>query len=167
MKKLSFFTTVAVLALAIQARAETVKLLITNIHCPGCCKAITEAVEKVPGAKITSTLKAGKEKATPVTVEIDLSKSDVGDLAKAANNAETPHRESKGAPSVTLVLPAPSLTKDNLGKVAESLEKVEGIDAKGSKGHPKGKTIHIKLDDKGGGKLADIKKALGDLTQKD
>lgn len=102
----------------------------------------------MPSAKVTSK----PTKANPTAeVSIDTEKADVGDLAKAAAGAPTPHR-SDGAPSATLVL------KGKAEDVSESLAKVKGVDAKASKAE-KGE-IHVKLDDKGGAKLSDIKTAL-------
>ena len=51
-----------------------------------------------------------------VPVMFDSAKADVGDLAKAAAAADTPHRDSRGAPSATLVLPAPHITAANAKK---------------------------------------------------
>jgi hypothetical protein len=97
-----------------------------------------------------------------VVVDIDSSKGDVGDLAKAAADAETPHR-AKGAPTVALILPGGGLKKGDDAKLAEALEGVKGVDAKASS--VRGKAVIVKLDDKGGAKLADIKKALAKVTK--
>ena len=109
---------------------------------------------------------AGKDKPTTVTVVIDLAKGDVGDLAKCCADCDTPHKGSKGACSATLVVDAPSLTKGNAEKVEAALKDVKGVDAKASKAQVKSKEIHVKLADKGGAKLADIKKALDDFIKK-
>jgi hypothetical protein len=90
-------------------------------------------------------------------VEINPAKGDVGELAKAAAGAETPHR-AKGAPSATLVLNAPRVKATDGKKVKEVLKNVKGVDANASA--VRGKTIQVKLSDEGGAKLADIKKAL-------
>jgi copper chaperone CopZ len=97
-------------------------------------------------------------------VQGKINKGDVGDLAKAAAAAKTPHR-AKGAPSVTLVLPASDLKKGDAKKVSAALKKVKGVNAKATHTSIADKEIHVKLDDKGGAKLADIKKALGDYTK--
>src|SRR5438046_222406 len=113
MKRLALFTMVAVLAWAVEARAEEVKLLVSGVHCNGCAGKITTALNQVPGATVKGKIARPKEGETStVSVTIDPSKGDVGDVAKAAANAETPHR-TKGAPSVTLVLAASSLSDDN------------------------------------------------------
>ncbi len=105
----------------------------------------------MPSAKIVSKPTKAKPEAV---VEIDPTKADVGDLAKAAAAAETPHR-AKGAPEAALVLPAQSL---KAGAVKKALQDVKGVDAKAST--VKGGNVQVKLSDKGGAKLADIKKAL-------
>jgi len=122
----------------------------------------------VPSVKVKGKITKGSGEAAiaPATVIIDLKEADIGDLAKAAADAETPHRGSKGAPSVTLVVKAPGLTEDNAEKVSDALKDVKGVDAKESKANVKKKEIHVKLDDKGGAKCADIKKALADYTKK-
>ncbi len=121
----------------------------------------------MPSAKVKGRIAkgAGEDAVAPVTVTVDTEKGDVGDLAKACAGAETPHRGSKGAPSVTLVVAAGKLTEDNAEKVADALKDVKGVDAKASKAEVKKKEIHVKLDDKGEAKLADIKKALADFTK--
>ena len=111
------------------------------------------------------TLKATKEKPQIVTVELDTSKGDVGDIAKAVCDCDTPHKE-KVAPTATLIIPAPGLNEGNAEKVADALQDVKGVDAKESKANVKRKEIRVKLDAKGGAKLADIKKALADYTKK-
>lgn len=98
----------------------------------------------------------------PVTVDIDPSKADVGDLAKAAAAAETPHR-AKGAPSATLVLPARGVKKTDQAKIRAALKRVKGVDAQASM--VGNNQILVKLDDGGGAKLADIKKALAGITK--
>jgi len=100
-----------------------------------------------------------------VPVMFDSAKSDVGDLAKAAAAVDTPHRDSRGAPSATLVLPAPKITDANAKKVADALKGLKGVDAAASRADLAKKEIHVKLDDRGGAKLADIEKALADLRQ--
>jgi hypothetical protein len=98
-------------------------------------------------------------------VEFDPAKADVGDLAKAAAAAETPHRDSKGAPSATLVLPAPNITAQNAKKVEEALKDVKGVDAATSRADESKKEIHVKLKDQGGARLADIEKALAQFRK--
>ena len=100
-----------------------------------------------------------------IPLMFDSAKADVGDLAKAAASADTPHRDSRGAPSATLVLPAPHITTANAKKVADALKGLKGVDAAASRADVAKKEIHVKLDDRGGAKLADIEKALADLRK--
>jgi len=100
-----------------------------------------------------------------IPLMFDSAKADVGDLAKAAAAADTPHRDSRGAPSATLVLPAPHLTANNAKKVADAIKGLKGVDAAASRADVAKKEIHVKLDDQGGAKLADIEKALSDFRK--
>lgn len=104
-------------------------------------------------------LKAAKEDPQTVTVDLDTSKGDVGDVAKAVAGAKTPHA-AKVPPFAVLVVDAPGLNDKNADKVDDALKGVKGVDAKASKGDVKGKMINVSLDANGGAKLADIKKAL-------
>jgi hypothetical protein len=111
----------------------------------------------VQSAKVTTK----PTKAAPqAVVEFDTGKCDVGDLAKAAAGAQTPH-VAQGAPSATLVLAAAGGADEK--KVQEALATVKGVDAK--KSAVKKGEIHVKLDDKGGAKLADIQTALKGQTK--
>ncbi len=127
------------------------------------------ALGEVPGAKVQGKISkgTGKEEIAPVTVNLDTDKADVGDLAKAANAAETPHRGEVGAPSTYLILEAPAVTKEDAKRISAALKDVKGVEAKGTHTDVKKKEIHVKLSDKGGAKLADIQKALADYTKKE
>jgi hypothetical protein len=115
----------------------------------------------VPGAKVTTK----PTKDAPVAiVDIDPSKGDVGDLAKAASAAKTPHR-AKGAPEATLVLDAKDLKRGDAKKVQDALKDVKGVNSSASRVDVKAKEIYVKLANKGGAKLADIKKALANFTK--
>jgi hypothetical protein len=107
----------------------------------------------------------GTEGTVVVPIVYDSAKADVGDLAKAVAGAETPHRDSRGAPSATLVLPAPHVTNALAKKVADALKGLKGVDATASRADVAKKEIHVKLDDRGGAKLADIEKALADFRK--
>ena len=100
-----------------------------------------------------------------VPVVYDSAKADVGDLAKAAAGADTPHRDSRGAPSATLVLPAPKMTAANAQKVVDALKGLKGVDTAASRADVAKKEIHVKLEDQGGAKLEDIEKALADFRK--
>lgn len=109
-------------------------------------------------------LKATQEAPQTVTINLDTSKGDLGDIAKAVGACDTPHK-AKVAPAVMLILDAPGLSAGNAGKVADALKDVKGVEAKDSKADAKKKEIMVQLDPKGGAKLADIKKALADFTK--
>lgn len=117
--------------------------------------------------KVSGKIGRGEEPDGLVSVplEFDSAKADLGDLAKAAAAAETPHRDSRGAPSATLVLPAPKISDASAKKVGDALKDVKGVDAAASRADVGKKTIHIKLDDQGGAKLADIERALADFRK--
>ena len=119
------------------------------------------ALGEVPGAKVTT--KPTKNEPVAI-VDIDLSKGDVGDLAKAANAAKTPHRV-KGPPEATLVLAGKDFKRGDVKKVQDALKDVKGVNSSASRIDFKAKEIHVKLANKGGAKLADIKKALANFTK--
>jgi hypothetical protein len=119
----------------------------------------------VPGIDGKVELKATKKDPQTISVKLDTKKSDVGDIAKAVSNADTPHKDTV-APSATLIVAAPGLTDDNKGKLKDALKDVKGVEAAKVKCDPKKKEIYVLLSDKGGAKLADINKALADFTKK-
>ncbi len=118
---------------------------------------LTAALGEVPGAKVESALKATKTEAQLVTVDLDTSKADVGELAKAVGNARTPH-SAKVAPSAALVVTAPGVTRADTDKVRKALDNVKGVDAEHSSAG-QGEVI-VALSRQGGARLADIRKAL-------
>jgi hypothetical protein len=59
---------------------------------------------------------AAKEAPQTVSVDLDTSKGDVGDIAKAISACDTPHK-AKVAPSAALIVSAPGLTADNKSKI--------------------------------------------------
>lgn len=119
----------------------------------------------MPGLDGKVALKATKEKPQSVTVKLDTTKGDVGDIAKAVGACDTPHKE-KVPPVALLVLPAKDdLTKESAAKIKDALKDVKGVDAAGTRVHVKSKAIDVKLASDGGAKLADIKKALADYIR--
>ncbi len=60
---------------------------------------------------------------------------------------------------------APSLSSDNVKKVRDALKDVKGVDVKNTHCNVEKEEISVKLDDKGGAKLADINKALADYIK--
>src|SRR5207244_8517911 len=121
-------------------------------------KKLGTCLGEVPDVKSKDDLKAAKEKPQTITVDLDTSQGDLGEVAKAISECDTPHKD-KVPPSATLVVRAPGLNDGNIEKVADALKDLKGVDAKESKCDVKKKEIHVKLDGKGGAKLADIKKA--------
>jgi hypothetical protein len=121
----------------------------------------------VPDAKVKGKIGKGTGDLALVTVTVDIepAKGDVGDLAKAAAGADTPHK-AKGAPTTRLIVDAPGLTDANAKGVADALKNVKGVDAAKSKANVKDQKIYVRLDDKGGAHLAEIQKALADYTKK-
>jgi len=166
MKKLLLLTA-AVLIGPAQTLAESVKLELHGIRCAGCAGALTESMSKVPSVKVVDkpTKKTLSTISTTV-IEIDLSKADLGQLAKAIADTETPHR-SKETPSSYLILEAPGLTKANAKAFEAALKAVRGVDPKRSKADVSKKEIHVKLDSGRDAKLADIKQALAKYLKKE
>src|ERR1700687_2838759 len=104
MKMLRWFALGAALAVAGDLRAESITLLVSHSHCRGCGAQIAKALAKVPSAKLSGKIGRGDgpDGMVSVPVVFDPAKADVGELAKAVAGADTPHRDSRGAPSATL-----------------------------------------------------------------
>src|SRR5262249_3330764 len=128
-------------------------------------KALGKALVEVPGVESKAALKATKEAPQEVSVTLDTSKADVGDIAKAISETDTPHK-AKVAPGVALIVSAPGLTDDNKSKIKDALKDVKGIDDDETKCDVKKQEIYVHLSAKGGAKVADINKALADFTKK-
>jgi len=119
----------------------------------------------VPGVESKAALKASKEAPQDVSVSLDTSKADVGDIAKAISECDTPHK-AKVAPGVALIVSAPALTDDNKSKIKDALKDVAGVDGAETKCDVKKQEIYVHLSAKGGAKVAAINKALADFTKK-
>lgn len=109
-----------------------------------------------------SKLAATKTKAQTVTINLDTSKSDVGDVAKAIAHTKTPHAQ-KVAPSAALIVSLQGVSKGDTKKVRSALKGVKGVNAKGSRAG-KGQVI-VALDPSGVAHLAAIKAALKKLNK--
>jgi copper chaperone CopZ len=167
MKKLVWWIAAAVLFGPVQGRAESVKLQLHGVRCAGCAGALTEALSKVPSVKVVEKPTKKTFSTTALTViDLDLGKADVGELAKAIADAETPHR-LKEAPSSFLILEAPKLSKANAKAAVDALKAVRGVDVRESAAEVKTKQIHVKLDRRGGARLADIQRALADYLRRE
>ena len=119
----------------------------------------------MPGVESKVALKAAKEASQTVSVDLDTSKGDVGDIAKAISASDTPHK-AKIAPSAALIVSAPGLTADNKSQIKEALKDVKGVDGAETKCDVKKQEIYVHLSAKGGAKLADITRALEQFTKK-
>ncbi len=119
----------------------------------------------MPGVESKVALKPAKEAAQTVGVDLDTSKGDVGDIAKAISECDTPHK-AKVAPSAALIVSAPGLTADNKSQIKEALKDVKGVDGAETKCDVKKQEIYVHLSAKGGAKLADITRALEQFTKK-
>jgi hypothetical protein len=110
---------------------------------------------------LKAKLKATKEDPQFISIDLDTSKSDVGDVGKAVGATDTPHKD-KVAPAAAVVIPAKGLAKDDDDKVRKALTGVKGVIAKEARAE-KGEAV-VPLDPKGGAKLSEIKKALDKLS---
>jgi hypothetical protein len=110
--------------------------------------------------KVTGAIKAVKTEAQQVTVDLDTSKSDVGDVAKAVAASNTPHK-GKVEPQAALVVPLKKVTAGDSEKVRKALAGVKGVAAKAARA-AEGEVI-VELDNQGGARLAEITKALKKL----
>jgi hypothetical protein len=166
MSKFLLFSALPVLlAWAGEGRAEQITLRIDNVQSDEEGAAITRALAQLPEVKVAQ--RVTKEKPTAV-VAFDPAKADVGDLARAVAQAPTGRREPFSA---TLVLSYKRLdTKaaaDDIvlpSLVEPAFAKLQGVDPKGCKLDTKAKQILLRLDGKGGAKLADIKAAFPSLA---
>ena len=119
----------------------------------------------MPGVESKEALKAAKEAAQTVSITLDTSKGDVGDIAKAISACDTPHK-AKVAPAAAMVVSAPGLTEDNKSKIKDALKDVKGVDGAETKCDVKKQEIYVHLSGKGGAKMADITKALEQFTKR-
>jgi len=156
----------AILALAAPAttgaqQIPMVKLRIEGIRSDEDAKAVMDALIHMPNAKVANRLTVRD----PVVLVGPLqgAKWDLGQLAQTVAEAKTPSR-SKGVPSASLILTCSAKRDEALARNLEATcAKLKGVDAKKCKLDPKRKEVHIKLDDRGGAKWAEIKAAFPGL----
>lgn len=87
----------------------------------------------------------GEEAITIAVVELaDVKKADLGDLANAVANCNTPHK-AKVAPAASLVLFGKDVDKETASAVSKALAKVKGVDAKEVKADAKKGEVTIPL----------------------
>src|SRR5207253_2056875 len=125
----------------------------------------TRALARVPDVKVAQ--RVTKEKPAAI-VAFDPAKVDVGDLAVAVAQIKTGRKDKFAA---TLVfsykrLDAKAAADATVlpGIVETAFAKLQGVEEKESKLDTKAKEIRIRLDGKGGAKLADIKAAFPGLA---
>jgi copper chaperone CopZ len=147
------------------ACAEEVTLRIDDVPSDDAGQEINRALGDVPGVKVSG--KVTKDEPT-ARVTFDPAKADVGELARAVAGVKTSGREK---PSARLVLgykrsDDTALKDDEVVPryVEQALAKLKGkgVDGKGWKLDTKNREVHIRLEEKGGAKLADIKSAFPD-----
>jgi hypothetical protein len=143
------------------AEIAPVTLRIEGIHDEADGKAVARALAEVPNTKVVDN--PTPKKPLVMVVSLRGATYDVGDLARAVAGTRTPNRD-KGAPSAVLVLRYERLDGNALsdeaflpGRVEPAFAKLKGVVAKKCKLDTKARELHIKLDDKGGAKLSEIK----------
>jgi hypothetical protein len=155
----------AVFACVGEGQAEQVTLQIDNVQSDDDGWAITRALARLPDVKVAQ--RVTKEKPTAV-VAFDAAKADVGDLARAVAQTETTRRDKFAATLILSYKPLDATaTADEAvlrGLVEPAFARLQGVDVKRSKLDAKAKEIRIRLDGKGGAKLADIKEAFPGLA---
>ncbi len=114
----------------------------------------------MPGVKTDAALKPAKIAAQEITVDLDTTKSDVGDVAKAIAATTTPHKKLV-EPAAALIVPRRGITKNDTDKVRKALADVKGVVAREASAG-QGEVI-VTLDNQGGARLADITNALKKL----
>jgi hypothetical protein len=144
--------------------AEQVTLRIANVRTNEEAFEITYALARVADVKVAQ--RVTKDEPTAVVV-FNRAKADLGDLARAVAQVKVARRDK---PSATLIAAYQRLDSNTarddltLKDVRAACAKLCGVDAKACKLDVKSKTIHVKLDDRGGARLADIVAAFPDLA---
>jgi hypothetical protein len=157
----------AILTGPVQTRADQiaqVTLRIDGVHSDEDGVAIAAALSQVPNIKVATRPTA--QNPTVIVVPLEGAKYDLGDLARTVGGTKTPNR-AKGAPSTALLLTYKERDGEAAASLARDLKticaKLEGVDSKKCQLDIQKKEFQIKLDDKGGAKLADIKAAFPGL----
>jgi hypothetical protein len=142
---------------------EQITLRLQGVHSDEDGVIIMEALARVPNIKVATRPTA--QNPTAIVGPLDGAKYDLGDLARTVAAARTPNR-AKGAPSTALLLSyqADGERTEALARNLESIcAKLKGVDSKNCRFDAQKKEFQIKLDDKGGAKLSDIKAAFPGL----
>lgn len=150
------------LACPLTARADEVTLRLENLRSDAAGAKIGRALDQLPGVNVLET--ATKDRPI-LRVSFDPSQPDLGELARAVADARPVTR----AESATRLVLGYQRFDDSLHKddefvpryVEPALAKLKdkGVDVKDWKLDTKAKEVHIRLDDKGSTKLADIRAA--------
>jgi hypothetical protein len=167
MSRLAMATAVLTLAAGVlPACADEITLRIGGIHNDADATAVSDALGRVPGIKVTTRPMRDKPDAV---LALDPAKADIGRLARAVAGVKT-LRRAKDPPSATLVLRYERLDGNALAdevflpkRVEEACGRLKGVLAKECKLDSKNKHILLRLDGKGGAKLADIRKGFPGL----
>lgn len=113
-----------------EKKAEQIRLYVEGAYCQGCAGVLREALE-LSGLKKPSKISANNGQGYVIVYGDFAHAADLSKVAIAINGAETPHKKIS-KPGVSLELFS-KLTEENSAKALKSLEKVKGVDAKGSK----------------------------------
>lgn len=142
---------------------EQITLRLKGVHSDEDGVTIMEALARVPNIKVAT--RPTTQNPTVILVPLDGAKYDLGDLARTVAAARIPNR-AKEAPSAALLL-SYQADGERAAALARNLEticaKLKGIDAKNCRFDAQKKELEIKLDDKGGAKLVDIKSSFPGL----
>ena len=144
-----------------------VSLWIDGIHNDEDGVAVMNALRQIPKLKVA--IRPTTKSPVAILVSHSGANYDVGDLARTVAEATTPNRV-KGAPSASLVLRYKASTG---GAGAEEVlvrnlkatcAKLKGVEAEKCRIDTGRSEVHIKLDDKGGARLSEIKQAFPSMS---
>lgn len=129
--------------------------------------AVMHALRNIPNSKVVNRPTAKD----PFTTLVPLAGAsyELGDLARLISAVKTPSRASV-APSASLVISykrqgdAAAIEQTLARTLERTCARVTGVDAAKSKIDTRRKEIYVKLNDKGGAKLAEIKAAFPGLN---
>ena len=149
-----------------KVKPAKVTVMLRGVVTDRCEVVLREALSKVKGIKFDiNNIGRGKKPHfytdPPFPIEItDKTKTDIGAVAKAVADAETPHKPAL-PPSLNLILYlSDPITERSLGRFLKQLDEVEGVAARerpGGFGVRVGEGyLWIRLDDTGAAKLEEI-----------
>jgi hypothetical protein len=151
------------------AKPEKVKLRLHGIVSAKDSAILTEALGKLPSVKVSGRPTSDDP---IVTVEFIPGKTDVGELARVVNEANTSGRE-RSKPQATLLLEYSRSDggSDNDGTtllriVKDALPKIKGVDTDRSSFELKSRTLLILFDDSGKARISELRKGFPGLSIK-